>query len=300
MKNYRSHSIIIILLTLGLFALLAASLGLSQRNVSALTQQSVDLQNEVAQRVAKDVADLISHRESELSLLANTQNIMLLEKSDQVNTISALIAAQSEYEEIALLNSEGQEIARVGGLKVFPDEQLRDRATTPEFEMPKASGQVYYSPMQFHEATGEPYMTIAVPFHDVLNGGVNGILTANIRFRAIWNLMSGAQVPGNGIVYVVDGENRVIAHRDPAIVLQDTHVELPDKDGLSPGLAGDEVSIAITANRFGTQEFRTVAEQPANEALSSAQMNLILIGSAILLLLVIAVVTVLSYKRAGK
>lgn len=300
MKNTRLLSIILILIALGVITLMAASLVMAQRRASIVAQQTIDLQSEVAQRVAKDVAGLINGRENELTLLTKTQNIMQLAENEQVNIISALIASQSAYDELALLNHEGQEIVRVGSLKVFANRDLQYRAAQPEFQEPKMSGRAYYSPMQFDDVTGEPFMIIAVPSFDVQSGAFNGILAARIHFRAIWDLMSGARVPGNGIVYVIDGENRVIAHRDPAIVLQDTHMQLPDNNGFSAGLNGEEAVLAVAANRFGTQEFRTVAEQQTNEVLSLARNDMALTGVVIFMLVTMLIVLIVAFRRIGK
>lgn len=300
MQN-KDHSLwLIVVIGAGVIALLAASLMLTQRNVAALTQQALDLQGEIAQRVSTDVASLINGRVTEMTMLIKTQNLMQLQKDDQRNTLSALLAAQSAYEELAILNSEGQEIVRVAGLSVIADVELNNWATRAEFEEAKAFGQVYYSPMQFDEISGEPFMIISVPSYDTQRGGFDGVLMGRIRFRSIWDMMSGARAAGNSIVYMVDGENRVVAHRDPAIVLQGTRFELPGKNGFSSGLEGDTAAMGISLQQFGGQQFRIVAEQQSNEALSLAETDTLLTAIIILVLLIMIATVIVTYKKTGK
>jgi putative methionine-R-sulfoxide reductase with GAF domain len=290
MRNSLRFRITVIFISLATVPLLIVSLLLAQRNFSALSEQAINLQSEIAQRVAEDVANLIENRVNELSLLVNTRNIMLLETDERINTISGLLTNQETYENITLLDSDGQEIVRVEDLKVFSEDELTNRADLPEFLEPQTTGQIYYSPIQFNETTGEPFMIVAIPAYDVRSGEFSGVLTANLRFRTIWDLMSATRLPGNGVVYLVDAENRVVAHRDPGIVLQGTTIELPAEDGFYPGLASEDAAIASASDTFGTQTLRTVAEQESNEALALAISNFYLTLVAIVVALIAAVI----------
>lgn len=289
MRNSLRLRLTITFIGLATIPLMIVSLVLAQRNFSIISEQAVDLQREIAQRVSKDVVDLVGNREDELIFLTNIRNIMLLDEVEQLNTLTAVLASQNMYREMALLDGNGQETMRVAPLKTFAPSELENRAGSPEFEEPKTTGAVYYSPVQFDEGTGEPFIVISAPSYDVRSGELLGVLVANFRFKPIWDAMSGAQVPGSGIVYVVDSENRVVAHRDPSIVLGGTQFEIPE-NGLYPGLSGEEVAIAATSSQFGAQEFFIVAELVANEALSLAYTTLYAIGIVLVITVIIAIV----------
>lgn len=298
MGNSLRLRLTIIFIGLATVPLLIVILLVAQRNFSALSEQAINLQSEIAQRVAKDVSNLINSRETELTLLTGARNILQLEKEDQINILSGLLANQQTYEEVSLLDNEGQEIVRIGSLKVFPDEELNSRVTLPEFEEPRATGQIYYSPVQFNATTGEPFMIVAVPSYDVRSGAFNGVLAANFRFRSIWDLMSSSRLPGGGIVYLVDAENRVVAHRDPSVVLQDTRIDLPGESGFFPGLASENAAIASASDTFGGQTFRTVAELQRNEALALPISNVVLTAGVMLMALVAAsLISVLAARQ---
>lgn len=289
MGNSLRLRLTIIFIGLATIPLLVVSLVLAQRNFTVISEQAVELQSEIAQRVTKDVEDLVGNRENELLFLTNIRNIMLLDEEEQLNALTGLLASQNMYREVALLDGAGQEKIRIAPLKTFAEDELENRAGLSEYEEPKASGTVYYSPVQFDEGTGEPFIVISVPSYDLRSGELLGVLVANFRFKPIWDAMSGAQVPGSGIVYVVDAENRVVAHRDPGIVLGGTQFAIPE-DGIQAGLSGEEAAIASTSSQFGAQEFFIVAELVANEALSLAFSTLYAIGFVLVISVIMAIV----------
>ena len=297
MRNSLRFRLTIIFIGLVTLPLVVVSLVVAQRNFTVISEQAVELQSEIAQRVAGEVDDLVGNRERELIFLTDVGNIMLMNEEEQINTLTGLLASQNMYQELALLDGDGQETVRVAPLKIFSENELENRTGQPEFEQPKTSGAVYYSPVQFDEVTGEPFIVISAPSYDLRSGELLGLLVANFRFKPVWDAMSGAQVPGSGIVYVVDAENRVVAHRDPGVVLGGTQFEIPE-DGINPGLTGEGVAIASTSSQFGTQEFFIVAELVANEALSLAYETLLTIGFVFVISVIFAaIVSVLAARQ---
>ncbi len=287
MRNSLRLRLTITFIGLAIIPLLLVGIVIARRNFTILSAQAIDLQSEIAQRVSREVIDLVGNRENELIFLTSIRNIMFADEEEQLNTLTGLLAAQDMYQELALLDGDGEELIRVAPLKTYAEEELNTRSGLPEYEEPKATGEFYYSPVQFDEATGEPFIVISAPSYDIRSGELLGVLVANFRFKPIWDAMSSAQVPGSGIVYVVDAENRVVAHRDPGVVLQGTEFEVQE-DGFQPGLSGTEAAIASISSQFGTQEFFVVAELPANEALALATTTSLLIGAMILISLVVA------------
>ena len=82
-----------------------------------------------------------------------------------------------------------------------------------------------------------------------------------IRIKKIRNLIADVRVSPGQSVYIVDAQNKVIAHRNPSVVLRGTSFEVPDQDGLQPGLSGADTVLAVETARFGEQEFNIVVEQ---------------------------------------
>lgn len=207
----------------------------------------------------------------------------------QNDLLSRLLFSQNIYEELTLLDSQGQEVLRLSRLDVVFASSLDSRAGADEYEKPKAKGDIYYSSVQFNEKTGDPFMTIALPIFDIHSGQFSGVLAANFRFKTVWDFMTTVEASGGQVVYVVSEiDNRVVAHRNPSVVLQGTRFHPPHQDGLPLGLAGTDVILAIDHIKLGDQKFGVVAEKPWSEALALAITNVYVIMAAIIIALVIA------------
>ena len=274
---------------LAIIPLLILGLVLAQRNFSILSQQAINLQVEVAQRIAKDVRAFLNDRANELLMLIEVQGLTGLDIEDQDALLSTLLASENTYKELSLLKSDGQEDIRISRQEIS-SEGLVNRSESPEFLSPQMTNEIYYSDVQFDEATGEPFMTIGIPLNDLRSGDFSGVLVADIRFKAVWDLMASAQVPGSGLVYLVDTDNKVVAHRNPGTVLKVTEFVVPDEDGFFQGLENEDAAIATVPVIFGDKTFNIIAELPAAEALSLAVNTTWLTAIVLAISLVVAIV----------
>ena len=79
--------------------------------LSYRTQQrhALDLQQQTSKQVAIEVESFIQAREQELRLLEEIQGFNSLDRNLQTNLLMELRAYQGYYEELTLLNIEGQE-----------------------------------------------------------------------------------------------------------------------------------------------------------------------------------------------
>jgi signal transduction histidine kinase len=120
--------------------------------------------------------------------------------------------------EVAQLNSAGREQIRVSRLTKDVVGSQTDYSRDPAFVEAEAN-KIYYGPVHFlHES--EPYMTLAM-------AGVRrdyGVIVAQVNLKLIWDVVSQIQVGVRGRAYVVDLENRLIAHPDISMVLRNTDV----------------------------------------------------------------------------
>ena len=179
----------------------------------------------------------------------------------------------------------------------MPPSKPGNRAKADEFVIPQTSGQTYYSPVHFDETTGEPFITIAVPLFDVRTGLVDGVLVSEVHLQKIWDLVMGLQIGPGQSVYIVDAQNKVVAHQNPSVVLRGTTFRVPNHDGIQPGLNGSSVVLAVDKILLGGQELNVIAEQTVAEALALA-INTILITTILMVgALVISVVLGLVIVR---
>ena len=250
-------------------------------------QQALDLQHEVAHRVSVQVTAFFEELESQLRLVGQVQGLYGLGRDEQRDILSRLLSYQDVFDELVLLDSEGNEQIHLSRLSL-PSTVPRDRSEADEFVVPYTSGEVYYGPVRFDEITGEPSMTIAMPLFDVRTGLVDEILVSEVRIKKIWDLIADVQLRRGQSVYIVDAQDRVVAHRNPSVVLRGTVFNVPDQDGIQPSLTGSRAVLTVETARFGQQEFNIVAEQDIFEALALAINSLYVIVATLVIALVVA------------
>jgi putative methionine-R-sulfoxide reductase with GAF domain len=236
------------------------------------------LESQVANRIAEQVENFILERESELRTITDVRGLGSLSLDEQTALLSSLLSTQNLYDELVLVDRTGQEQIYLSRLDIVTPDDLGDRRGADEFERPKSTGETYYGPVTFDEQTGEPRMVITIPIFDLRTGEISHTLIANFRFKTVWDLMAQADVAGSGIVYMINEDNRVVAHQNPSVVLQGTQVELPQVDTFTAGIDGTEVAMARASINLNDQNFYVIAEQPETEATDAAINSLIIIG----------------------
>ncbi|MFN2284910.1 MAG: cache domain-containing protein [Anaerolineae bacterium] len=288
MRNSLRARLTVAFIGLAVIPLLLVGVVLVGYSFTAQRTQALELQSQIARRVASDVASFILERENELRVLTEVRALQQLPQEEQADQLTALLAYQDVYQELILVDSTGRETFRVSRLKTYDATSLENRSGEDEFEEPKATREIYYGPVEFDEVTGEPFMTISVPIIDLRSGQFNGVLVADFRFKTVWDLMASAQVSGSGVVYVIGAQNRVVAHRNPSVVLRETEFVLPDASALTVGLSGVRVALAYQLIQLGDQTLRVVAEQPVREALALAYTTLFVTLGALVVAVALA------------
>jgi signal transduction histidine kinase len=250
-------------------------------------RQALDLQGEVARRVSTQVTAFFGELESQLYLFDQVQGLQELDRDEQRHILAGLLSYQDVFEELILLDSEGNEDVHLSRLSLLPAAPC-DHSGDEAFVVPYTTGEIYYSPVWFDETTGEPLMIIAMPLLDVRTGLVDGVLVSEVRVKKIWNLIADVRLRRGQSVYIIEGRDRVVAHRNPSVVLRGTRFDLPDRDGVQRGLAGSRVVLAVDTVRLGEQRFSVVAEQAISEALALAINSLYVIVATVVVALVVA------------
>lgn len=266
---------------------------LAQRSFASEREQALDLQQQVAQRVAAELESFLQEVANDLRSLSG--EIRDLEQPDRAQQLSLLLEAfnsgpyRQVYEEFTLLDDQGREQLRVSRTDIIPTNELGNRAGKDEFEQPKASRGAYFGLIEFDQTSDEPLMTLAIPLFEPRSVQLNGVLVARIRFKTVGDLISTIQISGNQTIYVVDLEGKVVAHQDPSVTLRDKHFDLSTQVNNQIGLTGTDVVLGdAPIHQLDQQILSVVAERPAAEALDSAYNTMYTIVYTILIALVIA------------
>jgi GAF domain-containing protein/HAMP domain-containing protein len=277
-------AIAFIALTAGLLVIVGVVL--AWQSYIAEERKAVNLQSEVAQRISLQVSSYMLTQQNALQELVQVRGLSNLDRDQQTQLFTEMLSYSDAFDKLTLLNSYGQEQVIVSRTEVGI--QLRDRSTADEFKSPKAEGQVYYGPVQYSEATGEPFLVIGVPFVNVKSGVVTGVLVADVRFKPVWDLLASTTLGQGNSAYIVDAKNQVIAHNNPSVVLRNTLFTVPSQNGIFTGVGGTSVVLASKNVTFGKQEFTIVSETPTSKALADVLNSELTLAGILLVAIVIA------------
>jgi putative methionine-R-sulfoxide reductase with GAF domain len=268
MRNSIRRRLILIFIGLAVGPLLAVGIILAWQSFISLQQQSLSLQQEAAKRVHSQVVAFFRELEDELRFTVQTQELARLDQ-DQTSALAGLLAYQPAFEELHLIDSRGKEQVGVYRVSLASSASV-DRSKADEFVIPKTTGQIYYGPAFYDESTNEPLMIIAVPVVNLRSGSVDAVLVSVARIKKVWDLIAGIDVANGQSIYIVDAQGKVVAHRNPSLVLRNTSFKVPEQNGIQTGINNTRVVLASDAMSLGQQQFTIIAEQTLREALAPA------------------------------
>ncbi|MCB9450058.1 MAG: GAF domain-containing protein [Anaerolineaceae bacterium] len=288
-------TIVFTLLAVGPLLIIGAIFGL-QGSASQL-DQATELQRGIAQREAREVQSYFDEIENNIGLLA--RDIRALEQLDKAQLISVVLdsinsaAYHNIYQDVAILDSQGREQVRVSGQDIIPSYQLVNRAGTPEYEQPAATGETYFGPPHFDPALGRYLMTVAVPYTALRGIQLQGVLVVDVSIEALAELFRESEdgIKGQS-TFILDQQSNVIAHSDVGFELGTATFQLPTSAGVAIGSTGDDVVLAWDSHQFGDQTLFVVSEIPVAIALASTQSSVSFAIGATGVVLVVAVLLV--------
>jgi hypothetical protein len=156
--------------------------------------------------------------------------------------------------ELTHVGADGKEALFVSRLRMDKVDAGADYTNDVRFTEAKKR-QTYVGPVHFPKP-GEPYVSIAV----ARGGAGTGVTLAEVSIKKVWDLVAGIKVGETGYAYVVDGEGRLIADRDPA--LASSQQDLSSLPQVQAALAG-----AVTERQ---REGRTFDTSPSGVSVLSA------------------------------
>lgn len=251
-------------------------------------QSTLEFERQVTQRASLQVSSFMTNAGDNLSLVIQTSGIRNMSRDAQETLLSAVVFETGIFDELALLDREGREEIRVGRSTIFAPADLRDRSQEEAIAGALSSNRILYSTVRFSEINSEPLMQIVVPVMDVRSGQVDGVVSGEVRLKPIWDVVANIQFGEQGTIAIADATGRVVAHRDPSVVLQGTVIDSLDAEGIFPGIAGGEVVRTSTSLTVGNQVFYAIAELPLAEATGPAYRTVLTTSALLLVTLIVA------------
>lgn len=239
-------------------------------------------QADLAARVGQEVKTVLTEREVLLRAAAREIRAYGLKGDDLELRLNELINAGNSFLSVALVNLDGQEVASAHYTEVRPRNQRSDRTIEAAFQVPLASGETYFGPPQEDPETGEPFMVMGVPYVPPNSLTPSEILLAEVRLKPVWEVVARFWQQEGLEAFVLSATNRVVAHRNPSLVLAHSLYPASGALPIQRSFSGNWVVTARSAFGVGEQVFSIVIERPALEALTP---GLLVVGLLLALLL---------------
>jgi signal transduction histidine kinase/HAMP domain-containing protein len=237
--------------------LVGTALGLNTLAGSIYTRHQIEqstaaLQLEVATLTARHIQTYISRKIERLHDAATGLTLYPIGNDEQTILINLLLKNDRSFEEISIIDDQGRERHRISDRKVYFTADLRDLRKDTAYQRAIRGGD-YVSPV-FNSDRAEPFLLLAVPLTSIPRKTV-GVIVAKTNMQFLWELMREEKFGHAGFMYLVNDKGRLIAHKDPSLVLEYRELknipkvaeflssgskkQLPGTRGL--GLNGDDV-----------------------------------------------------------
>jgi signal transduction histidine kinase/putative methionine-R-sulfoxide reductase with GAF domain len=184
---------------------------------SQIKKAAVQLQTEVASKVANQIADIIERKKERLADMAVASSLYEFGSEGQRLLALLLLKNDQGFTGMAILNDNGAEMVKVSGRQVYLANELSSQRDAEHFQR-AIHGETYVSPV-YTTDKAEPYVTIAVPI-PVGPGRIIGVVTADVNLAFLWQIIGDVRFSDAGHAYLVDSRGNLIAHQDPSLVLK--------------------------------------------------------------------------------
>lgn len=296
MRRSIRFTLTVAFVSLAIGPLLLVGIALVWQTFVVQQQQALVLQRTMAQNASVQVTAFFHELENELTFTSQMQGLAKLPQDSQSKMLSQMLTSQPVFNRLILLNRQGQAKVNVSRIDANPT-TLVDYSKSDEFITPLSNGDLYYSPVRFDATSGEPLITMTVPLVDPQSGQIISLLMAEVRIKTIWDLIANIEVGPGQNVYIVDAKDRVIADRNPSVVLSNKTFHAPEQDGIYPSLTGSNAFISVSKTQFGNQVFIVVVEQQWADALALALNSVYIIIVVILIALILSSIAGLLVVR---
>lgn len=283
-KSIRTRTTVTFI-ALATIPLLLVGLLLGLQGYQQEQKQVLEAQGVLAQQVRTRVLNFITELELQLDTLIEVYRIVNLDIPQLQQILQQVIAYEGEFDELSLLNATGDVQVHISRFtsSSSPPTNYQD---TDAFLYPLNANQTYYSPVRFNATTGEPRMTIALPIIGT-NQEFRGVLIAEVRMKKIWDIIAETPVDAGESVYILEANGRIIAHRNPALILRGSRFTLPEETDFQKGLDSNNVFLLTDTLELGEQTWVITVEKSVQEALAPAIATiniviLVLLGALII------------------
>ena len=202
-------------------------------------------QREKAEAIAQRVDAFIGDIQRQLGWVAQPQWAAQLPVDQKRFDYVRLLRQVLPITELAYVDAEGRQQLHVSRLSMDKIGEGTDRSSEPAVKEAK-SGKIYFSPVHFRKES-EPYLTMGVG-----HGRDGAVTVAALNLKMVWDSVARTTVGNTGYAYIVDGQGRLVAHPDVALVMRGTDMKGLTQVAAALAPSGND-AVAVGTNRKGAE-----------------------------------------------
>ncbi len=230
-----SRQIVLLLLAFAVLPTMALT-GLAYViDVSLHKRETVQIQSEVAGRVAQTVAFHVQNNVGSLKLLASFFELSEWDHSKIKTYLSNFIFQQADLDAVALADVGGMSAVRISRLRTYHGDDKEWLGGEPGFQL-ALEGQAGLGGVQTSPLSRFPQLRLYIPVKGKLDR-VAGVICADMNISNMWRIVSKSFTGEDITAYIVDKNGFVIAADDISAVLE--HRNLRNLEVVARFLAGE-------------------------------------------------------------
>ncbi len=257
----------------------------------------LELERQVTNQGAAMIGDYLTGAENELYNLIQSPDLRSGDSVAREAVLSDALFYHGTFDELAITDSTGAELARVSRLGATPADQLLSYAAEAIFTEPMRSNKTYFHAFEVSPINGETLLWMSVPTLSAQTGEPDGALLARVRMRQIFERVTSLPLGTSGTLMILDSTGQLIAHPNLE-ALSAIAVVAPSADGLAAGVSGEQVLQVRRPMSAGNLAMTIAAELPLSEADANLRQSLAIAG--LLLLTVSAVAAALCIAAVNR
>jgi signal transduction histidine kinase len=184
--------------------------------VGLIKRDAAALQSELAAITGEQIRTFVRRKIERFSDSAAALSLYPLGSKEQQLLLGLLVKNDNSFSDASIIDAQGMEVVKVSDRKVYFATDLSQQSEAPKF-LNAVKGDTYISPV-YTSSRAQPYITIAIPLWGAAQNVV-GVVSAEADLSFLWEAIGKIRFGTAGYAYLVDGDGHLIAHKDPALVL---------------------------------------------------------------------------------
>jgi len=262
--------LLITFIGLAVIPLMISAMIVANHTYQHALEESYKLQQELSKRVKVEVKSLFQSSEIRVMTALRTSMFEQLNTEQRRKVLVKILAQRQLFNEAVFIDSDRLLRINVSNLRVAKESQILTKNLEQVFKETIRSAKLNYSAIYFDNYSNEPMITMGIPLYEQFNGKFIGVVCIELRFKAIWDLLSGLKLDVGEELFITDSRGKLVAHPKASIVLRGESILINNKQR-QLGLQSTDVTRVLDRFEVGNRELIVVVERAAELAVSKAE-----------------------------